>query len=195
MPRTASDTSGALPGRAAPQLADAKFKKSPGACGPFMLTRPLIAHLRKHFSLDWQGIHGAPHWARVRANGLRLAETTGAHQAVVELFAFLHDSCRLDEYEDPGHGERAAGLAHELRDRYFELPDAEFSWLVAACKGHSDGLTDAAHVTILTCWDADRLDLGRIGIRPKPTKLCTSAARDPGVIEWAYQRSRRGGRY
>jgi uncharacterized protein len=104
-----------------------------------MLTRPLIAHLRKHFSLDWQGIHGAPHWARVRANGLRLAGITGAHQAVVELFAFLHDAC-------------------------------------------------------LTCWDADRLDLGRIGIRPKGTKLCTSAARDPAVIEWAYQRSRPGGR-
>ena len=108
MPRTASDARGALPGWAAPQLADAKFKNSHGACSPFMLTRPLIAHLRKHFALDWQGIHGAPHWARVRANGLRLAEITGAHQAVVELFAFLHDSCRLDEYEDPGHGGRAA---------------------------------------------------------------------------------------
>ena len=75
------------------------------------------------------------------------------------------------------------------------MPDGEFSWLVAACEGDSDGLTEAAHVTVLTCWDADRLDLGRVGIRPKATRLCTSAARDPDVIEWAYQRSRRGGRY
>jgi len=154
-----------------------------------MLTRPLIVHLRRHFALDWRGIHGAPHWARVRANGLRLAVETGADTAVVELFAFLHDSCRLNDDEDPGHGQRAAALAHELRGRYFDLADERFSWLVAACHGHSEKLTEAAHVTVLTCWDADRLDLGRVGIRPKPARLCTAAARDQQLIEWAYQRS------
>lgn len=43
--------------------------------------------------------------------------------------------------------------------------------------------------TVLTCWDADRLDLGRVGIRPHPHRLCTEAARDPVLLEWAYQRS------
>lgn len=34
-----------------------------------------------------------------------------------------------------------------------------------------------------------RLDLGRVGIGPAPRRLCTDAARDEGVIEWAYARS------
>ena len=44
-------------------------------------------------------------------------------------------------------------------------------------------------VTIQTCWDADRLDLSRVGIRPDPKKLCTKAAKDPAMISWAYERS------
>ena len=62
-----------------------------------VITRDLIRHFRQHFALDWHGIHGAPHWARVRANGLRLAQKTRARTDVIELFSFLHDSCRLDE--------------------------------------------------------------------------------------------------
>lgn len=52
----------------------------------------------------------------------------------------------------------------------------------------SDGHTDA-DITVQTCWDADRLDLGRVGINPAPEKLCTIAARDPEIMEWAYERS------
>jgi uncharacterized protein len=39
--------------------------------------------------------------------------------------------------------------------------------------------------TIQTCWDADRLDLGRVGITPHPSRLCTEAARRPEMIRWA----------
>jgi HD superfamily phosphodiesterase len=58
------------------------------------VTPDLVAFLRSHFVLDWHGIHGANHWARVKVNGLLLAAETGADARVVELFAFLHDSCR-----------------------------------------------------------------------------------------------------
>lgn len=40
--------------------------------------------------------------------GLVLADRTGASRRVVSLFAFLHDSCRWDDYRDAGHGARAA---------------------------------------------------------------------------------------
>ena len=56
-----------------------------------MISHELIKAIRAGFLLDWQGIHGAPHWGRVLDNGLRLAETTGARVEVVELFAFFHD--------------------------------------------------------------------------------------------------------
>lgn len=62
-------------------------------------------------------------------------------------------------------------------------------WLTLACCGHSEGLTAGADVTVLTCWDADRLDLGRVGKRPDPRRLCTDAARGVEIISWAYARS------
>ena len=46
--------------------------------------------------------------------------------------------------------------------------------------------------TIQTCWDADRLDLGRVGITPDPSWLCTEAAKRPEVIAWADGRARFG---
>ncbi len=79
---------------------------------------------------------------------------------------------------DPGI---AAGRSGHLR--------RERLLLVTACRDHSDGFT-RADVTVQTCWDADRLDLGRVGMRPDPGRLCTEAAREPGGIEDAYQRSR-----
>jgi hypothetical protein len=44
-------------------------------------------------------------------------------------------------------------------------------------------------ITAQTCWDADRLDLGRVGTTPKAEYLCTNAARDPDMIEWAHGRA------
>lgn len=146
--------------------------------------------IRKQFALDWAGIHGAGHWARVRDNGLRIAELTGAKPKVIELFAFLHDSRRMNDGYDPEHGARAAVFARSLAGSAFELEPGELQLLQEACRGHSDGLT-TGDITVLTCWDADRLDLGRVGIRPDPKRLCTPAARTPEILEWAYGRSRK----
>lgn len=148
----------------------------------------LITTLQAQFALDWDGIHGIRHWERVRENGLRLARTTGANPHVVELFAYLHDSRRLDDGEDPGHGARAAAYLQTLRGRDFEVSNEDVELLVYACLHHSDGLIEG-DVTVLTCWDADRLDLGRVGIWPHPNYLCTAAAREPELLAWAYRRS------
>lgn len=154
-----------------------------------LITSALCSCLREHFVLDWRGIHGAPHWARVRVNGLHIAARNGANTRVVELFAFLHDVRREHDGSDFGHGSRSAALAHELNGRFFSLTDSELELLDWACRDHSAGELDA-DVTVQTCWDADRLDLGRVGIRPDPARLCTPAARDH--IEVAYARSLRG---
>ena len=153
-----------------------------------MIDQKFVRIVRSQFALEWSGIHGAPHWARVRENGLRLAEVTGAKPRVIELFAFLHDSRRLNDGHDPEHGSRAALFAATLAGSAFELEAADLALLITACRSHSDGLT-VGDITVLTCWDADRLDLGRVGIKPHPDRLCTEAARDPAVLEWAYQRS------
>lgn len=156
-----------------------------------MISRELMRLIRQEFMLDWDGIHGIQHWIRVRDNGIRLAELTGADLDVVEFFAFLHDSQRRNEWKDVEHGARAAKFVTRLRRPFITLSDREFEHLVFACRFHSDGLIKA-DVTVQTCWDADRLDLGRVGKRPNPKFLCTSAAKEESMIEWAYKRSKEG---
>lgn len=157
-----------------------------------MITQNLIASLREHFVLRWTGIHGAPHWARVRENGLRLAAITGSQARVVEAFAFVHDSCRINDNTDPEHGLRAAEFARRLvHHKKLLLALDELELLVRACEGHSTGRT-VEDITVCTCWDADRLDLGRVGVRPNAKYLCTEPAKNPAIIKWAYERSLRG---
>mgnify|MGYP001817852524 CR=1 FL=1 len=141
------------------------------------------------YALPLGGDHGVAHWARVLENGLRLAEETGAIVEVVQLFAVLHDSRRLNEVTDPEHGPRAADFAMALRGSVFDLDDHEFRLLYRACHGHTHERTHP-DVTIQTCWDSDRLDLGRVSIKPNPKLLSTDRAKNAAVIRWAYQRSR-----
>jgi uncharacterized protein len=138
--------------------------------------------------LGHSGFHGMDHWLRVLLNGRLLASETGANLRVVELFALLHDSCRENENDDPQHGHRAAAYARDLRGTWFEVTDAEMDLLTLACELHSDGHTDA-NITVQTCWDADRLDLGRVGIRPSARYLCTEVAKRADVLAPAYRRS------
>ncbi|WP_435009485.1 hypothetical protein P12x_000737 [Tundrisphaera lichenicola] len=137
------------------------------------------------YTLPWDGFHGVAHWARVLENGLMLAEETNADIEVVRLFALLHDSRRVNEGTDPDHGPRAAEFAGTLRGRFFELTDPQFELLHRACAGHTHERTHP-DVTIQTCWDADRLDLGRVGITPDPKWLCTEVARRPETIKEAH---------
>lgn len=152
---------------------------------------PIVREILRGYRLDPHGIHGVQHWARVLENGLRLARVNGADERVVTLFAIFHDSRRWNDLFDPPHGRRGAELATELRGKLFELPDAEFELLYRACEWHTEGREDPS-VTVRTCWDADRLDLPRLGIVIDPNRLCTEEARDPQLIAWADRRGWRG---
>jgi uncharacterized protein len=66
------------------------------------------------------------------------------------------------------------------------LDNHRFELLYEACRLHTDGLT-TGDPTLLACWDADRLDLGRVGIEPAPHRLGTDAARE--LIDWAHERA------
>lgn len=138
------------------------------------------------YELPVNGYHGIVHWARVFESGLRIAEVTGADSEITGLFAVFHDSRRVNENRDPGHGLRGGELARSLRGSLVHLDDQRFETLFEACRLHTDGLT-AGDATIKACWDADRLDLGRVGVTPRAEKLCTDAAR--GLITWADERA------
>jgi uncharacterized protein len=117
-----------------------------------------------------------------------MARVNGAREDVVELFAFLHDSQRFSDGLDREHGARAADFTLQLNSELLKLDRAGLEMLAYAVRYHSDGLIEA-DVTVQTCWDADRLDLGRVGITPRPDRLCTEEARDPVLFERAYRRS------
>jgi uncharacterized protein len=128
------------------------------------------------FPLDVHSDHGPDHWRRVEENGLLLAKETGADIAVVRLFALFHDSRRENEFADPYHGRRGAAYARDLRDIHFQITDAQFDLLETACIWHTE-TTHNANPTIGTCWDADRLDLGRVGIIPDAMYMNTDLGR------------------
>jgi uncharacterized protein len=118
-------------------------------------------------------LHGPGHWRRVAFNGQALAaETTGADAEVAALFALFHDAMRLNDGHDPSHGPRAATLARELSG----LKGGHLVLLAAACDGHADGSV-SDDPTIGVCWDADRLDLPRVGVTPDPRLMSTRAGR------------------
>ena len=150
-----------------------------------------MKEIRSQFRLDWHGIHGAPHWARVRFHGVSLARAENVDARIPALFAVLHDSQRRNDDDDPDHGPLAAEYAAWLRKRgLIELDDEAFGLLQQACRGHSDGLLEADR-RIQVCWDADRLDLGRVDIYPDALRLCTASARCPARIERAWNWSQR----
>ena len=130
--------------------------------------------------------HGIHHWQLVAVTGAELADTVpDADRLVVLLFALFHDSQRETDYVDPEHGPRAAALAAEMIPD--SLPDFEperLELLCKACELHTTA-PPTDHPTLGTCWDADRLNLWRVGIEPSPRFLSTDEAKRPERIHWA----------
>ena len=146
----------------------------------------ILGAILEGYRLPVDGFHGVVHWARVLENGLKIAEVNGADREVVTLFALFHDSRRVNEDQDDGHGLRGGELARSLRGKLVHLDDDRFDLLFEACRLHTEGYTTGDR-TLLACWDADRLDLGRVGITPDPHRLGTKAAR--GLLAWAHRRA------
>ena len=148
----------------------------------------IATRAKERYALSLDGIHGLAHWQRVQENGLELAKHSGADVGIVQLFSFLHDCCREDDHADPEHGPRAAEFTKSLRGELIVAPDDKFETLLAAIHDHTHGL-HSSDETIGTCWDADRLDIGRVGVKPHPRYLSTAIAKEDRILRWAYERS------
>jgi uncharacterized protein len=128
------------------------------------------------FKCGAHSIHGPHHWQRVDAFGLNIAESSGADLTVVHLFALLHDSCRQDDGADLDHGPRAAEMLDRIVPAVFSIDPSRFDLLKEAIRLHTSGLT-TNEPTIGTCWDADRLDIGRVGMKPSAEYMSTEAGK------------------
>lgn len=122
--------------------------------------------------------HGPAHWARVWNNGMAIcAHTPEADATVVGMFALLHDTQRENEWHDPQHGDRAAEFAARLyKQGQLPIDGWQLYKLCFAMRLHDKGLT-TEDATIGACWDADRLDLPRVGKQPDARYLSTTFAK------------------
>ena len=92
---------------------------------------------REQFVLEGEtNIHGFNHWEAVERNAIMLSMQEGVDELVVRLFAYLHDSQRLDDGADPLHGERAAVFVTQLRKegKLSFLSDEQYGILYEACR-------------------------------------------------------------
>ncbi|PCJ60035.1 MAG: hypothetical protein COA79_09525 [Planctomycetota bacterium] len=135
----------------------------------------LLNLLRSDALLFNSPVHGLYHWRTVERNGLYLSSFNKADKKVVSLFAYFHDCMRENEGMDIKHGPRASDYI-KLHKDILEISKDQLKILCMACAGHTVG-TKTNCVTVSTCWDADRLDLGRVGIIPDAKYLFTNEAK------------------
>ncbi len=135
------------------------------------------------FQLGEMSLHGPSHWLNVFKHATALAgQAKGADLHSCQLFSLLHDCERRDEGTDADHGPRAATYSAELhRQGILNISVSQLTLLCDACTGHTTGRT-STDPTVGVCWDADRLDLPRVGIAVSRKYLSTAAARS--MIGW-----------
>jgi uncharacterized protein len=145
----------------------------------------LICAVHERSPLHGSYIHGDQHWRAVAEVGLRLLPgERKADPLVVFLFALFHDSMRVNEVDDPGHGARGADLAEELHGRYFQLKPDRLALLIDACADHTD-VRFSDNPTLGVCFDSDRLNLWRVGKVPDARFLSTDAALEDEIQHWS----------
>lgn len=140
-----------------------------------MINSEIIEFLKSTSPFFTSSTNGLYHWRTVERNGLYLSDFTGADKSVVSYFSYFHDSMRVNEGVDPRHGPRATALLKKNRS-LIKLNDDQFKILCSACSGHTYGRRTKCP-TLATCWDADRLDIIRVGIVRDPKYFFSDEAK------------------
>ena len=141
-----------------------------GQCVPYVL------HESHSLNVLQSRLHGLDHSFRVWKNAQMLTgmEPT-ADLEVIALYSLFHDSMRLNDGADLGHGLRGFKLWERINQRLELdqfLSQRQNEQFFEACAEHSDGQR-STDPTIAVCWDADRLDLHRMGIWPDARFMST----------------------
>lgn len=148
----------------------------------------------RQFKAYQSKIHGPRHWSHVALLGEKLAEQNNlddSSKRCIKAFAWLHDLWREDDGPDREHGRMAAKMLRTLDcGLVCSLSESEKRLVERACMYHSDGYIaeeaydlgllegidmdeDVVITTVGCCWDADRLELLRLGCHPDPELMST----------------------
>jgi len=119
-------------------------------------------------------LHGSQHWKCVSKLGIHLARNTpDSDVEVAFLFGLFHDSMRHNDDSDPEHGIRGANLVSETVDEgVLVLRQPQIDALRYACATHT-GASPTDDPVVGVCYDADRLNLWRVGTAPSPEYIST----------------------
>ena len=138
--------------------------------------REILQYLQLNCPWHKSKLHGLTHWRRVERNGVFLAEHNFVDVDLVRLFALFHDCQRLNDDSDLQHGPRAAAFIEKVNPDLLRLESKELEILMTACYHHTNSQnTDIPYFAC--CWDADRLDIGRAGLKPEVKFFSTKIAR------------------
>ena len=141
----------------------------------------LLEDIKKSSKVDFYGIHGIYHWYFVYLNTKKLSHHYEIESKVFKLFSLLHDSKRENENSDKGHGLRAKVFILELIEKgKINLAVKDLELLLFACENHTKLNTEdklSKNLIVQICLDSDKLDLPRVGIKPKSKYLLTSYAK------------------
>lgn len=134
----------------------------------------IIELAKAQFVMDENSCHGLRHWKEVDLNGEILSLQEGVDPLVVHLFAYLHDCKREEDNGDYEHGDRSAQFVKDIREdgKLDFLTVDQYAKLWTACLFHAKGGVDE-DMTIGACFDADRIELIRVGIVPKIELMST----------------------
>lgn len=165
-----------------------------------VLKKSVLKKVLSLSNVDVDSPHGFYHWFRVLERGLMIADQEDVDASVIIAFSFLHDAFRENDGVDLDHGEIAAKAINDFLYKNLNLDKRQIQVLCFACKYHSNGyvvgnldkkqysienFNDKELNTVGACWDADRLDLARVGIYPDRDYLSTNTAKNVGIISLA----------
>lgn len=143
----------------------------------------LLDEARAGAPLAHDPMHGELHWRAVARAGLRIRDLAPRlDPRVMIAFGMLHDCRRETDDWDPEHGERAALVASRSCPLK-RLLGAEGRAVVAeACRLHERGMSRPDAPELGACWDADRVNLVRLGFRLDP-RYFTILSREDGTLD------------
>jgi len=146
-----------------------------------VIPKDVLLEIFENFELDIKdGIHGFYHWSRVIDNGLYIAKNNNANKNIIIAFGIFHDIKRENDDEDPEHGYRGGLLIEKYKNK-INLNENELKKTIEACSGHTN-ILHHSDLDISTCWDADRLDLYRVGVYPNAEYLNNEFSKKENVI-------------
>ncbi|MHB9031383.1 MAG: HD domain-containing protein [Candidatus Latescibacterota bacterium] len=119
-------------------------------------------------------IHGLEHLRRVACTAGRIALWENEDMKAAVVGGFLHDCARVNDGGGQEHAYDSAIIAEEVLRRHF--PELDADRVVFAIHHHAAGLI-AEDLLVGAIWDADRLDLVRLGVRVRTELLSTRIAK------------------